>query len=141
MLTGEYQHNIDVKGRIFIPSKFRDDLKERFMLARGLDGCIFVYAMEEWKELAEKIKALPMSSTRQVQRFLFSGATEVELDKQGRVVISPKLREHAGLTEAKSATIIGVSNRAEIWNTERWENACDSISDEEIALEMEKLGF
>jgi MraZ protein len=139
MLIGQYNHNIDIKGRVFFPAKFRDDLGETFVVTRGLDNCLFVYSFEEWTSLEQKIKNLPLSKARDLQRFLFSGACEVNVDKQGRILIPANLREHAGLT--KEATVVGVSNRCEIWSTEKWEKATSSLEPDAIALAMEELGF
>jgi MraZ protein len=122
MFMGEYQHTIDDKGRITIPAKFREGLGENFVVTRGLDQCLFVYPMEEWKQLEAKLKTLPFtrSDARAFTRFFFSGATECELDKQGRVNIPGSLRQHGQLE--KDCFVIGVSNRVEIWSRELWEN-------------------
>lgn len=121
MFMGEYEHNIDEKGRMIIPAKFRDELGSTFVLTRGLDQCIFGYPLEEWKVLENKLKSLPFTKkdARAFTRFFFSGATECQLDKQGRVNIAPTLRKYAQLE--KECTIIGVSNRIEIWSTALWE--------------------
>lgn len=139
MLIGEYSHNIDAKGRVNFPAKLREGLGVRFILTKGLDGCLFVYSEKEWAVLEEKISQLPMSKARNIQRYLFSGATEVEPDKQGRILIPATLREHAGLE--KEAWIIGASNRAEIWSKERWDQACGSLDSDTIADAMDELGF
>jgi len=119
---GEYQHSVDSKGRLIIPAKFRDLLNEGFVITRGLDNCIFGYPMDEWRKLEEKLKALPMTKkdTRAFARFFFSGATEVEIDKQGRINIPTTLMEYAKLT--KDCIVIGVSSRIEIWAKESWES-------------------
>ncbi|PWA13400.1 cell division/cell wall cluster transcriptional repressor MraZ [Pueribacillus theae] len=122
MFMGEYEHNIDEKGRMIIPAKFRDELGSTFVLTRGLDQCIFGYPLEEWKVLEEKLKSLPFTKkdARAFTRFFFSGAMECQLDKQGRVNIAPTLRKYAKLE--KECTIIGVSNRIEIWSNAVWED-------------------
>ena len=122
MFMGEYQHTIDEKGRLIIPSKFRDDLGSTFVLTRGLDQCVFGYPMEEWKQLEEKLKALPFTKkdARAFTRFFFSGAAESQLDKQGRVNISLPLRNYAQLE--KECIVIGVSSRIEIWSKPVWES-------------------
>jgi MraZ protein len=122
MFMGEYQHTIDEKGRVIIPSKFRDDLGQTFVLTRGLDQCVFGYPMEEWKLLEQKLKALPFTKkdARAFSRFFFSGAAECQLDKQGRVNISQPLREYAQLD--KDCVVIGVSSRIEIWSKSKWES-------------------
>lgn len=122
MFMGEYQHSIDEKGRMIIPAKFREELGDTFVITRGLDHCLFVYPIEEWKTLEQKLKALPFtrSDARAFTRFFFSGAVESELDKQGRVNIPPNLRKHGKLE--KECVVIGVSNRVEIWSREIWES-------------------
>ncbi len=121
MFMGEYQHNIDDKNRLIIPVKFRDMLGSSFVVTRGLDRCLFVYPMEEWKALTEKLKSLPFTKAdaRAFTRFFFSGATECEWDKQGRVNIPPHLREHGHLV--KECVIIGVQSRMEIWGKTEWD--------------------
>lgn len=121
MFMGEYQHTIDEKGRIIIPSKFRESLGTIFIATRGLDNCLFVYPMSEWSVLEQKLKSLPLmkSDARAFTRFFFSGATECELDKQGRVNIPAHLREYAKLD--KDCMVLGVSGRVEIWSKSTWE--------------------
>lgn len=143
MLIGEYQHNIDPKGRVIIPSKFREELGEGFIVTKGLDECLFVYSRAEWDNLEVKLKTLPLTNknARAFIRFFFSGATECDVDKQGRVLIPANLRQHAHLE--KEVSIIGVSNRVEIWDRNKWEqyNSDENISPEEIAENMEFLGI
>lgn len=121
MFMGEYRHNVDEKGRLIIPAKFREGLGEMFVITRGLDRCLFVYPESEWKLLENKLKTLPFTKkdARAFTRFFFSGATECELDKQGRVNIASPLREYGQLE--KECVIIGVSNRVEIWSKTLWE--------------------
>ena len=139
MLIGEYQHNIDPKGRVFVPAKFREDLGERFYVTKGLDGCLFVLSPQEWNRLQEKIMALPISKARGLQRFFFSGAAEVEPDKQGRILIPQQLRDHAHIT--KDVTVIGAYSRAEIWDTESWKAFNSDLTEEKIAQAMDDLDF
>lgn len=139
MLIGEYQHNIDAKGRVFIPAKFREDLGGTFIVTKGLDNCLFVYSQEEWKKLEEKILALPLSKSRNLRRFIFSCAVEAEADKQGRILINASLRQHAGLQ--KDVVIIGVSSHVEIWDAVKWQDTCGEITSESIAEAMDELGF
>lgn len=138
MFMGEYQHTIDDKGRLIMPAKFREDLGEKFVITKGLDGSLFVYPMEEWKVLEEKLRNLPFTKAdaRAFARFFFSGATECELDKQGRILLTANLREHAQLQ--KDVFIIGVSSRLEIWSKEVWEeyNNKTKESYEELAEKM-----
>ncbi len=143
MFIGEYQHSLDNKGRLIVPSKFRDQLGDVFIITKGLDNCLFVYPKDEWEILEGKLKQLPLTSkdARAFVRFFFSGATECELDKQGRILIPGNLREHCKID--KDAVIIGVSNRAEIWSKEEWDlyNDDESLSYEAIAEKMAELGI
>lgn len=120
MFIGEFQHSIDSKGRLIIPAKFREELGERFIATKGLDTCLFVFPMKEWAEQEARLKTLPMtqSDARAFVRLFFSGATECEVDKQGRIVLPQNLREYAKID--KDVVIIGVSSRVEIWAAEVW---------------------
>ncbi|MFJ7667891.1 division/cell wall cluster transcriptional repressor MraZ [Lysinibacillus sp. NPDC097195] len=141
MFMGEYQHSVDAKGRLIVPAKFREALGETFVVTRGLDNCLFGYPMDEWRKLEEKLKDLPMTKkdTRAFARFFFSGATEVEIDKQGRINIPSTLVQHAHLI--KECVVLGVSNRIEIWAKDAWESyfAESEQSFNEIAENM--IGF
>ena len=139
MLIGEYQHNIDPKGRVIIPARFRDDLGVQFYVTKGVDGCLFVLSPKEWDRLQQKIMAMPISKARGLQRFFFSGAAEVEPDKQGRVLIPQKLRDYAHIT--KDVTVIGASTRAEIWDTGRWTEFNSALTEDSIAEAMDMLDF
>ncbi|HHU78424.1 MAG: division/cell wall cluster transcriptional repressor MraZ [Caldicoprobacterales bacterium] len=143
MFIGEYQHNIDQKGRVFMPAKFREELGDKFVVTKGLDKCLFVYPYEEWKNFEQKLRTLPLTSkeARAFIRFFFAGAAECEADKQGRVLIPAGLREHASLE--KELSIIGVSTRVEIWNREAWENYNDdaSLDQDAIVEKMAELGI
>lgn len=121
MFTGEHQHNLDAKGRLFIPARFRQDLGSRFVVTKGLDGCLFVYGQRSWETLQGKLEELPFSraEARAFLRFFLSGAIEVEADRQGRIVLPQALRVHARLE--REATVIGVGDRVEIWSTELWD--------------------
>lgn len=121
MFIGEYHHTIDDKGRLTIPSKLRDELGKSFILTRGLDGCLFIYPSNEWANVVNKYKELPnIKEARNFMRFLLSGATVCEFDKQGRINITSPLISYASLT--KDCIIIGVNDRLEIWSKEKWEN-------------------
>ena len=139
MLIGEYQHSLDTKGRVMVPAKLRDDLGDQFILAKGLDGCLFAYSMDGWKQLDARIRESSMVESRAIARFLFASACPVELDKQGRILIPQNLRDYARLT--KEVTIIGASVRAEIWDTAKWEQSCNALTSEDIEEAMKKLGF
>ncbi len=119
--VGEYLHSVDNKGRMALPAKFRDLLGPRFFIARGLDKCLFVYPSEEWAQVVQKIKEMPLNQgdSRAYARYFLSGATEVEPDKQGRIVLPANLREYAGLT--KDVYVLGVGSRAEVWDKSEWD--------------------
>ena len=139
MLIGEYRHSLDPKGRVNFPAKLREDLGDSFIICRGLDNCLYVYRMSEWDKLVEKTSALPSSKARTIQRFFFASAVCCEPDKQGRVLIPQTLRDYAGLTG--EIAVIGVSTRAEIWDSARWEEANAALTSESVAETMEELGF
>ena len=138
MLMGEFQHNLDAKGRLFMPVKLREALGTKFVLTKGLDGCLFVYDLEQWRLLEAKLNSLPMTrkGARDFNRFFFGGAAEGECDIQGRVLLPVNLREFAGLD--KNAVIVGVGNRAEIWDAERW-NAYNEENAEDVGELAEQL--
>ena len=141
MLIGEYEHTIDAKGRISMPAKIRKDMGETFIVTKGLDGCLFAFSQEEWLNFETKLKSLPLSdkNARNFVRFFLAGATECEIDKQGRFLIPNNLRIAANLE--KEAVIIGVGTRLEIWNKSTWEKCDDNISADEIAENMTMLGI
>ena len=141
MLIGEYEHSLDAKGRLIMPSKLRLDIGEKFVVTKGLDGCLFAFSQNEWLNFETKLKSLPLSdkNARNFVRFFLSGATECEIDKQGRFLIPSNLRE-AGKLE-KEAVIIGVGTRLEIWNKEVWTSKDEEISADEIAENMTMLGI
>jgi len=143
MFMGEFQHSIDDKGRIIVPAKFREPLGPQFIVTRGLDNCLFVYPMSEWSVLEQKLKSLPLmkSDARAFSRFFFSGATECELDKQGRVNLPNHLREYAKLD--KDCVVIGVSNRVEVWSKAIWEGYYQQSEDtfNEIAEKLVDFDF
>ncbi|MGS0764222.1 division/cell wall cluster transcriptional repressor MraZ [Syntrophomonas curvata] len=143
MFLGEYQHSLDSKGRITVPSKFREQLGDKFVATKGLDDCIFLYPMEEWGIIEEKLRSLPFTraDVRSFARFFFSGASELEIDRQGRTLIPLNLREYAAID--KELIIIGVGSRIEIWSADRWgEYTSDAESSyEEIAESLVDLGI
>ena len=122
MFMGEYHNSIDEKGRLIIPSKFRTELGESFVITRGLENCLFVYSLVEWNKITDKLRKLPFTkqNARNFNRFLLSGATITELDKQGRANIPSTLVDFASLD--KDCVIIGVNDRLEIWSKSKWEN-------------------
>ena len=143
VLIGEYSHSLDVKGRLIMPVKLREDMGENFIITTGLDGCLFGFSMSEWQKFEDKLKTLPITNknARNFVRFFLSGATECELDKQGRFLIPGKLREVASLD--RDVTIIGAGTRIEIWDKEKWEehNSEENLSIAEIEKNMEELGI
>ena len=139
MLIGEYRHSLDPKGRVNFPAKLREDLGDSFIICKGLDNCLYVYRMSEWDKLVEKTSVLPSSKARTIQRFFFASAVCCEPDKQGRVLIPQTLRDYAGLTG--EIAVIGVSTRAEIWDSARWDEANAALTSESVAETMEELGF
>ncbi|MDP4090467.1 MAG: division/cell wall cluster transcriptional repressor MraZ [Bacillota bacterium] len=142
MFIGEYQHAIDNKNRMIIPSKFREALGDSFVLTKGLDGCLYAYTAAEWKIMEDKLKSLPLTSkdARAFVRFFFSGANEIEVDKQGRALIPQNLMEYAGIE--KEIVSIGVSTRIEIWSKAKWdEYNSSSIDLDGIAEKMSELGI
>ncbi len=143
MFIGEYEHSIDTKGRLIMPAKLRDEIGDKFVITKGLDGCLFAYSQKEWLAFEEKLKTLPLSSknARDFTRFFLSGAVECEIDKQGRFLITSNLREFAELE--KDVVIIGVNTRIEIWSKEKWHgySSDENINVDEIAENMTMLGI
>ena len=138
-MKGEYQHTLDAKGRLYIPAKLREELGDSFVVTKGLDECLFLYPLDAWKALEDKIRQLPMSKSRNLQRFFLSAAADVTVDKQGRIVVPPVLRSHAKLVH--DVTIIGVLDRAEIWDRQKWDEYNGQLDAGSIAEAMEDLGF
>lgn len=142
MLIGEFEHSLDAKGRLIMPAKLRETIGDKFVVTKGLDGCLFAFSLMEWANFEEKLKSLPLSnrSSREFTRFFLSGATECEIDKQGRFLIPTNLRESANLQ--KEVVIIGVGTRIEIWDKEKWNSYNnENISVEDIAENMTMLGI
>jgi MraZ protein len=143
VFTGEYLHTLDQKSRVIIPARFREELGDTFMISRGLDRCIFVYHLNEWSKIEQKVKELPLtrSDVRAFTRYLFSGAAEVEMDRQGRVLIPQGLREYARIE--KEVMIIGVSNRVEVWSAGAWKEytSAENLDFEAAAEKLADLVF
>ena len=137
MFLGQYDHHVDAKGRLIIPSKFREDLGTKAILSKGLDGCLFLFPLEEWESLADKLKSLPLgrSEARSFTRYFFSSAIELECDKQGRIMIPTHLKEYAKIE--KNVTVVGVSSRVEIWNSDIWYDG--ELTAEDISAHAESL--
>ena len=143
MFMSQYNHTIDAKGRVIIPAKFREKLGDSFVITKGLDGCLYGYAKEEWSAFEEKLGTLPITNknSRQFTRFFLAGAAECELDKQGRILIPSVLREFAALD--KDVVLVGVASKIEIWSKERWDesNGEYETNMDDIAMNLESLGF
>jgi len=129
------------KGRLIIPAKFRELLGEEFVLTKGLDGCLSIYPMDEWKAFEEKLRALPLTNknARTFSRFFVAGATMCELDKQGRILVPQTLREFAGLE--KDVVLTGNLNRIEVWSREKWSENCNYDDMDSIAESMQDMGI
>lgn len=143
MFIGEYNHNLDEKGRLAIPVKFREELKGGAVVTKGLDGCLFLYTITEWKLLADKLSHLPISqsNTRAFARLMLAGAMDVSLDKQGRIVIPDYLRKYVNLN--KKVVINGLYNRLEIWDEDAWEEYKKRTEADsgEIAEQLGEIGI
>ena len=129
MFIGEYHHAIDEKGRIIIPAKFREELGSSFIVTRGIENCLFIYSMENWAKITDKLNSLPFThkDARTFNRFFMSGATDVELDKQGRINLPSPLIQYANLV--KDCVVIGTGDRLEVWSLESWDRFFDSTKD------------
>lgn len=140
MFLGEYHHMIDGKGRLIIPSKFRQELGKEFVITRGIEKCLFVYSLKEWQKIVDKLNTLPFTKkdVRNFSRFFLSGATVVELDKQGRINITPPLTSYASLEN--DCIIIGVGERLEIWDEKTWTGFLDTNIDD-MSIIAENLFF
>ena len=141
MFMGEYNHTIDAKGRLIVPSRFREKLGGEFIATKGLDGCLFVYPKKEWTDIEEKFRNIPLTTkdARKFSRFFFAGAAVCEADKQGRILLPQALRGYADLQ--KDIVSVGVLNRVEIWSKERWQDANTYDDMDEIAEHMAELGL
>lgn len=140
MLSGEYSYTMDAKGRLNFPSKLREELGERFVLAKSLtDQCLNVYAPQEWDKLVQKVDNMPVAKIRNIKRHLFSSAVEIIPDKQGRILIPQNLRDYCSLE--KEVVIVGVSNNCEIWSQAKWNELCSSIEADSLAAIVEELGI
>ena len=141
MFMGEYNHTVDTKGRLIVPSKFREQLGDEFVVTKGLDGCLFVYSKSEWENIEEKFRNVPLTTkdARKFARFFFAGAASCEVDKQGRILLPVVLREYAGIE--KDVVTVGVFNRVEIWDKDKWQESNSYDDMDEIAEHMADLGL
>ncbi len=138
-MNGTYRQTMDAKGRLNIPIKLRSELGERFYVTKGLDGCLMVYAEPDWRAIEEKMRALPLGKSRNLQRMLFANAELCVPDSQWRIVVPQELRDYAHLD--KEVTIIGVGSRAEFWNSAAWDQVDGSMTSDDYAEAMDELGF
>lgn len=144
MFGGEYRHSLDAKGRISVPFRFRDEMGGVVVVSKGIgEKCLYIFTMEEWKKIEEKISGFPLSDerARRVTRYLIGGSSEIEIDKQGRIMLPQYLRDYAGLT--KDAVVIGAGSRAEIWDADAWQNMLgdDESYYADIQNDMKELGI
>ena len=141
MFMGEYNHTVDTKGRLIVPSKFREQLGDEFVVTKGLDGCLFGYSNSEWENIEEKFRNVPLTTkdARKFARFFFAGAASCEVDKQGRILLPVVLREYAGIE--KDVVSVGVFNRVEIWDKDKWQESNSYDDMDEIAEHMADLGL
>ena len=135
-MFGKYKHAVDPKGRLFVPAKLREELGDAFYVTLGLDHCLSVYTEEGWQASVDRYNALPISQSRKM-RFLFANAAKCEPDKQGRILLPPPLREHAGLD--KEVVVIGVGDYAELWEPGRWQAMKECMRSGEMAAAIEEL--
>lgn len=138
-LMGTFDQSMDAKGRMSFPAKLREIIGPRFVVTRGIDGCLFAYSEADFKRKSQQLQKLPLAKARKFQRTFIGSAVLVEPDKQGRILVPQTLREAAGLE--KEIVVMGVSDRCEIWSRERWEQFNDSIDDEELMSALEGLDF
>ncbi len=140
MFMGEYNHTIDAKGRLIVPAKFREQLGEAFVITNGNDGCLNIYTNEDWETFLEKLSLLPNNrDKREIVRAFVSKANTVEVDKQGRILVPPALREHAGLE--KDVVLAGAIDKIEVWDKDRWEKQADEGDIDDIAERLADLGL
>jgi len=139
MLMGKFTHNLDAKNRLFIPAKYREQLGETFVITRNVDKCLSVFSMEEWEKYTEKLESLPSTQAREIARFIYSNATDVRPDSQGRVLLPAELLEYAGIQ--RSAVISGCGRRAEIWSEEIWNERNSEEKTDSLLEMMIELGF
>ena len=138
-MTGEYQHNLDSKGRLFIPARLREELGNVFYVTLSMDKCLSAYSSESWRDFSDKVNAMPYVKQRKM-RPLFAYAAKCELDTQGRILIPQNLRDFAGLK--KNVTVVGCNNHAELWDSEAWDEInIIETTPENISAVMEELEF
>ncbi len=143
MFIGEYNHTVDGKGRVSLPARFREDLKDDFYITRGMDNCLFIYDKDEWTKMDEKIRSLKLTkrAARDFSRLFYAGAMEINFDKQGRILIPPHLREFGKIE--KDVVIVGVSSRIEIWSKDNWDKYIgeDSMNYDDLTEKLDEFDF
>ncbi len=139
MYIGEFFPSLDEKGRVSMPVKHREELGEQFVVTKGLDGCLSAYSMNQWEKISEKVAGLPQAKARDLKRFMFSAASLVNPDKQGRILLSASLREYSNIT--KDLAVIGASDHVELWDRETWVQRKKRIDSDDMAFAMDELGF
>ncbi|MBE5862748.1 MAG: division/cell wall cluster transcriptional repressor MraZ [Lachnospiraceae bacterium] len=141
MFMCEYSHTVDTKGRLIVPAKFREVLGDAFVICKGLDHCLYIYSNEDWEAFANQLSSLPLTNkaAREFVRFFLSGASQVEVDKLGRILVPSSLRSFAGLD--KDVVLAGVGHRIEVWSKEKWEGESGGDDMDEIAETMDQLGI
>ena len=141
MFMGQYYHTIDAKGRLIIPSRFREVLGDEFVVSKGMDGCLYMYAYDDWNAFAQHLTSLPLvdKEAREFARYFLAGATSVEVDKQGRILIPANLRDFAGLD--KDVVLAGVGSRVEIWSKESWDVSDSQVDIEQVTKGMKRLNL
>lgn len=141
MYKGEFSHTIDEKGRLIIPAKLRNELGNRFVVTKGLDGCLWMFDVDEWDKVEQSIREMPFTikEARILSRFIIAGAADGELDKQGRILIPPNLREYADIT--KDVVLAGVGSKVEIWSKDRYNDASSFEDMDMIAEKLIDFGF
>lgn len=139
MLSGGYQHSLDNKGRVFFPTRLKEEMGEEIVLCRGVEKCLMAFSKQGWADFADRMKTLPFSTGRDMQRFFFSTAAECSVDKQGRLLIPQNLREYAGLKD--DVMLTGVQTRVEIWDLSEWQNYADNLAPSGIIAKMDEIGF
>ncbi|MBQ9489220.1 MAG: division/cell wall cluster transcriptional repressor MraZ [Lachnospiraceae bacterium] len=141
MFMCEYSHTVDAKGRLIVPAKFREVLGDAFVICKGLDHCLYIYSNEDWESFAKQLSSLPLTNkaAREFVRFFLAGASPVEVDKLGRILVPSSLRSFAGLD--KDVVLAGVGHRIEVWSKEKWEGESGGDDMDEIAETMDQLGI
>lgn len=139
MLTGQYLHTVDSKGRVFVPAKFRSDLQGNLILVKGLDECIVLYNETQWNDFIKKLETYGEMQMKKIKRFILASAFNTELDSQGRIVLSPELRTHASIE--KEVSFVGLNNSVEIWRPDKFREINDTADIEEMKEMLKNVGF